>query len=67
MCQKHQRRCAALQEIREEALREWTEARTYHDIVVCWGRLGGRTTAHRYGRSHFSELARQATAWRAVR
>lgn len=59
MCQKRQRRCAALLAMREEALQEWTTAETYHDVVVAWGRLGGRVTLHRYGRGHFSELARR--------
>ncbi len=59
MCQKHQRRCPALQEFREEALKEWTTAETQHAVWVAWGRLGGRTTAHRYGRGYFSELARR--------
>jgi hypothetical protein len=59
MCAKGERRCPCLLEIREEALKEWTKAETYHDVVVCWGRLGGRVTLHRYGRGHFSELARR--------
>ena len=57
MCQKRQRRCAALLEIREEALQEWTGAETLHDVRAAWGRCGGRTTLHRYGRGHFSQLA----------
>jgi hypothetical protein len=32
MCKKHEHRCAALQEIREEALAEWTEAVTQHAV-----------------------------------
>jgi hypothetical protein len=59
MCTKRQRRCAVLLQIREEAFEEWTKAETLHDVRVCWGRLGGLTTAHRYGREHFSELARR--------
>ena len=59
MCQKHQRRCSALLDLREQAVREWTEAQTYHDVVVCWGRLGGRTTYHRYGSQHFAQIARR--------
>jgi hypothetical protein len=58
MCAKRQRRCPALLEIRDEALREWTKAETLEDVRSCWGRLGGRTTLHRYGREHFSELAK---------
>jgi hypothetical protein len=58
VCQKRQRRCPALLELREEALEEWTRAESLHDIRTCWGRLGGRTTLHRYGRRHFSQLAR---------
>ncbi len=59
MCQKRERRCAVLQELREAALQEWTEAETYHDVHACWGRFGGKVTLHRYGRGHFSELARR--------
>jgi hypothetical protein len=44
--------------IREEALQEWTRADSFHDICVCWGRLGGRVTLHRYGRQHFAQIAR---------
>jgi hypothetical protein len=58
MCRKHARRCAVLLAIREEALDEWIQARTLYDVRVAWGRLGGRTTLHRYGRRHFSELAK---------
>jgi hypothetical protein len=59
MCAKRQRRCAVLLRIREEAVEEWCNAETLHDVRVCWGRLGGRTTLHRYGRGHFSELTRR--------
>lgn len=59
MCRKYARRCPDLLEIRDEALREWTTAETLHDVRVAWGRLGGRVTLHRYGRGHFSELARR--------
>jgi hypothetical protein len=59
MCAKRQRRCAVLLQIREEALQEWIVAETYSDVCRAWGRLGGLTTAHRYGRHHFSELARR--------
>jgi hypothetical protein len=58
MCRKHARRCAVLLQIREEALQEWIRAETLHDVRVCWGRLGGRVTLHRYGRDHFAELAK---------
>jgi hypothetical protein len=58
MCAKRRRRCAALLAIREEALQEWFVAETLHDVRACWGRLGGRTTLQRYGRDHFSELAK---------
>jgi hypothetical protein len=61
MCAKRQRRCAVLLKVREEALKEWTVAETYSDVCRAWGRLGGRTTLHRYGRQHFSGLAR--TRW----
>jgi hypothetical protein len=56
VCQKRQRRCPALLGIREEALEEWTTAETYSAVCRAWGRLGGRTTLHRYGRQHFTEL-----------
>ena len=58
MCQKRQRRCAVALQLREEALEEWTRAETLHAVRVAWGRLGGRVTFHRYGREHFSELAK---------
>jgi hypothetical protein len=59
MCAKRQPRCAVLLRIREEALMEWARAETYSDVCRAWGRLGGRVTLHRYGRGHFSELARR--------
>jgi hypothetical protein len=62
MCQKRQRRCAVALQLREEALEEWIVAETLHEVRVCWGRLGGRVTLHRYGREHFSELASLAKA-----
>jgi hypothetical protein len=62
MCAKRQRRCPVLLQIREEALEEWIQARTLHDVRVAWGRLGGRVTLHRYGPRHFSELARRRRA-----
>jgi hypothetical protein len=58
MCAKHQRRCAVALHLREEALAEWTRAETLSDVRRAWGRLGGRVTLHRYGREHFSELAK---------
>jgi hypothetical protein len=58
MCAKRQRRCPALLAIREEAFEEWAKAETFEQVRSCWARLGGRTTLHRYGRSHFSELAK---------
>ena len=58
MCQKRQRRCAVALQLREEALRDWIRAETLHDVRVAWGRLGGLTTAHRYGREHFQALAK---------
>jgi hypothetical protein len=62
MCAKRQRRCSVLLEIREQALMEWAKAETLHDVRVAWGRLGGRVTLHRYGREHFSELAKASRA-----
>ena len=59
MCQKRQRRCAVALQLREEALEEWIRAQTLHEEVrVCWGRLGGRVTLHRYGCGHFAALAK---------
>jgi hypothetical protein len=66
MCsRKRQRRCAVLLAIREEALIEWTRAETFEEVRSAWARLGGRTTLHRYGREHFSELARRRALQRA--
>jgi hypothetical protein len=62
VCAKRQRRCPALLAIRDEALQEWTRAETFEEVRSCWSRLGGRTTLHRYGRGHFSELARRRRA-----
>ncbi len=59
MCKKRQRRCPVALQLREQATREWTVAETLHDVRAAWGRLGGRVTLHRYGRGHFSELARR--------
>jgi hypothetical protein len=59
MCQKRQRRCTELLAIREEALEEWAKAETLEQVRAAWARLGGRTTLHRYGSQHFSELARR--------
>lgn len=59
MCQKRQRRCPVALRLREEAYAEWSQAETLHDVRVAWGRLGGRVTAHRYGRGHFAQIARR--------
>jgi hypothetical protein len=37
---------------------ESARAETYSDVCRAWARLGGRTTLHRYGARHFSELAK---------
>jgi hypothetical protein len=57
MCRKHARRCPVLLQIREEAVMEWAAAVTFEEVCRVWARLGGRTTLHRYGSQHFSELA----------
>jgi hypothetical protein len=57
MCQKYQRRCATVLAFREQALAEWCQAETLHEVRVAWGRLGRRVTLHRYGQGHFAELA----------
>jgi hypothetical protein len=62
MCQKYQRRCPAVLQLRETALREWCQAETYSDVRRAWGRLGGRITLHRYGRGHFAALAKASSA-----
>jgi hypothetical protein len=62
MCQKYGRRCAVALQLREEALMEWVRAETFEEVRTCWGRLGGRITLHRYGREHFSELAKASRA-----
>lgn len=62
MCAKHQRRCQELKRLREAALMEWSRAQTLHQVLAAWGRLGGLTTLHRYGRQHFSHIARSRTA-----
>ncbi len=59
MCAKRQRRCPELLRLRDAALEEWTGAQTLSDVRRAWGWLGGRTTLHRYGRGHFSKLARR--------
>ena len=64
MCQKHQRRCPSLLQIRDEALEEWTRAETLHAVRVAWARLGGRVTLHRYGSEYFAQLARRRAAVR---
>jgi len=62
MCAKRQRRCPALRQIREQAVMEWATAETFEEVCRAWARLGGRTTLHRYGRGHFSELAKASSA-----
>lgn len=62
MCQKRQRRCADLLALRVSADREWYSAEDLHAVRVAWGRLGGRTTLHRYGRDHFRQLRRRRDA-----
>jgi hypothetical protein len=58
MCAKRQRRCPALLEIREAAVREWAGAESFEEVRAAWSRLGGRTTLHRYGVEHFRRMAR---------
>ncbi len=58
MCAKRQRRCPELVELRESALREWAGAETFEEVRAAWARLGGQVTLHRYGREHFSLMAR---------
>jgi hypothetical protein len=59
MCQKRQHRCPVNLAYREAAYEEWARAETLSDVRAAWGRLGGRITLHRYGRAHFSRLARR--------
>lgn len=58
VCQKYQRRCAVVLELREKAYSEWTEAETLRQVRAAWGRLGGRVTLHRYGVEHYRRAAR---------
>jgi hypothetical protein len=58
MCAKRERRCPALVALRESALQEWCEAESFEEVRSAWARLGGLVTLHRYGREHFSLLAR---------
>ena len=58
MCAKGQRRCPDLLELRESALMEWCGAETFEEVRSAWSRLGGLVVLHRYGREHFSLLAR---------
>ena len=58
MCQKFRTHCDELRRMADEALAEWAEADSYEDVCRAWAALGGRTTAHRYGREHFVLLAR---------
>ena len=59
MCAKRgERRCPALLEVREQALCEWAGAESFEEVRAAWSRLGGLTTLHRFGREHFSLLAR---------
>jgi hypothetical protein len=62
MCQKRQRRCPALLQIREQAVMEWAKAETFEEVCRAWGRLGGRVTLHRYGPEHFAALAKASRA-----
>ena len=57
MCQKRQRRCPVLLQLREDALREWAGAETFEEVRAAWSRLGGRVTLHRYGLEHFLRMA----------
>lgn len=58
MCQKHERRCTIVRNLRDEALQEWSKAETLTEVRRAWSRLGGLTTLHRYGPGHFALLAR---------
>jgi hypothetical protein len=58
MCLKGQRRCEYRHALEDDAYREWEGAEELEDVRRAWARLGGRTTLHRYGREHFSLLAR---------
>jgi hypothetical protein len=62
LCAKRQRRCPELLRLRAAALMEWCAAETYSDVCRAWGRLGGLTTAHRYGSEHFAALAKASRA-----
>jgi hypothetical protein len=42
----------------EAALTEWAGAESIEEVRAAWARLGGLVTLHRYGRGHFSLMAR---------
>jgi hypothetical protein len=60
VCAKRQRRCPEALALREAAVAEWCRAETLEAVRAAWGRLGGRVTAHRYGRDHYRELGRRS-------
>lgn len=59
MCRKGQRRCDQLLRHRDAAYAEWSRAEDLRAVRAAWGRLGGLTTLHRYGREHFRQLRRR--------
>ena len=60
MCAKRQRRCPEALALRDAAVEEWCRAETLGAVRAAWGRLGGRATAHRYGREHYREMGRRS-------
>jgi len=58
VCRKYQRHCGAYLDLQEAAYGEWEVAETLEAVRAAWGRFGGRVTLHRYGRQHFSLMAR---------
>jgi hypothetical protein len=58
VCRKYQRHCGAYLDLQEAAYAEWEVAETLEAVRAAWGRLGGRVVLHRYGRQHFSLMAR---------
>jgi FMN phosphatase YigB (HAD superfamily) len=58
MCAKGERRCEEREELQLQAGAEWAVAEELEQVRAAWARLGGLTTLHRYGREHFSLLAR---------
>jgi hypothetical protein len=58
MCRKRERHCREYEDFRQAAYAEWEVAEELEEVRAAWSRFGGLVTLHRYGRQHFSLLAR---------